>query len=93
MIILESDLGMKCTRCWKHSMVSDDITGERFCRGYGSVIIERIEDSGAEWHSSSIGEHDDMARTGLPTSLAMYDRGLATITGRQDKDSSNTWKI
>jgi transcription initiation factor TFIIB len=88
MILLESDLGMKCSRCGKYSMTSDDITGERFCRGCGSVIIERIEDSGVEWHLSSKGEYNDRARAGSSTSLAMHDMGLATVIGRQDRDSS-----
>jgi transcription initiation factor TFIIB len=88
MVLLESDLGMKCSNCGKYSMISDDITGERFCRGCGSVIIERIEESGAEWHSSSKVEYNDRVRVGSPTSLAIHDMGLATVIGRQDKDSS-----
>ena len=69
-------------------MTSDDVTGEKFCRGCGSVVLERIEDSRAEWRSSSKDEYDNRARTGSPTSLAMHDMGLATIIGRQNKDSS-----
>ncbi|SMH71131.1 transcription initiation factor IIB [Candidatus Nitrosotalea okcheonensis] len=69
-------------------MTSDDVTGEKFCRGCGSVVLERIEDSRAEWHSSSKDEYDNRTRTGSPTSLAMHDMGLATIIGRQNKDSS-----
>ncbi|MDE1813064.1 MAG: transcription initiation factor IIB [Thaumarchaeota archaeon] len=69
-------------------MTSDDVTGEKFCRGCGSVVLERIEDSRAEWRLSLKDEHDDRTRTGSPTSLAMHDMGLATIIGRQNKDSS-----
>ncbi|MDH2907347.1 MAG: transcription initiation factor IIB [Candidatus Nitrosotalea sp.] len=69
-------------------MTSDDVTGEKFCRGCGSVVLERIEDSRAEWRSSSKDEYDNRARTGSPTSLAVHDMGLATIIGRQNKDSS-----
>ncbi|MDE1729099.1 MAG: transcription initiation factor IIB, partial [Thaumarchaeota archaeon] len=79
---------MKCNRCGKYSMTSDDVTGEKFCRGCGSVVLERIEDSRAEWRLSLKDEHDDRTRTGSPTSLAMHDMGLATIIGRQNKDSS-----
>ncbi len=87
MVLLESNLGMKCSRCGKYSMTSDDVTGEKFCRGCGSVVLERIEDSRAEWRSSSKDEYDNRTRTGSPTSLAMHDMGLATIIGRQNKDS------
>lgn len=88
MVLLESNLSMKCSRCGKYSMTSDDVTGEKFCRGCGSVVLERIEDSRAEWRSSSKDEYDNRARTGSPTSLAMHDMGLATVIGRQNKDSS-----
>ncbi|MDE1818751.1 MAG: transcription initiation factor IIB, partial [Thaumarchaeota archaeon] len=88
MVLLESNLGIRCSRCGKYSMTSDDVTGEKFCRGCGSVVLERIEDSRAEWRSSSKDEYDNRARTGSPTSLAMHDMGLATIIGRQNKDSS-----
>jgi len=87
MILLESNLGMKCSHCGKYSIISDDFTGERFCRVCGSVIIERIEDSGDEWHSSLKSEYDNRVRVGSPT-LAIHDMGLATVIGSQNKDSS-----
>ena len=69
-------------------MLTDNTTGERFCGGCGFVISERVEDSGPEWRSFSKEEHEDRSRTGIPTSLAMHDMGLATIIDHANKDVS-----
>jgi len=69
-------------------MLTDNATGERFCGKCGFVISERVEDSGPEWRSFSNDEHEDRSRTGVPTSLAMHDMGLATIIDHANKDSS-----
>jgi len=69
-------------------MLTDNATGERFCGGCGFVISERVEDSGPEWRSFSKDEHEDRSRTGIPTSLAMHDMGLATIIDHANKDVS-----
>lgn len=69
-------------------MLTDNVTGERFCGGCGYVISERVEESGPEWRSFSKDEHDDRSRTGSPISLAMHDMGLATIIGPANKDAT-----
>lgn len=69
-------------------MLTDNVTGERFCGGCGYVISERVEESGPEWRSFSKDEHDDRSRTGSPISLAMHDMGLATIIGHANKDAT-----
>jgi transcription initiation factor TFIIB len=33
-------------------------------------------------------EHKDRSRTGIPSSLAIYDMGLATVIGRDDRDAT-----
>ncbi|MEM0030648.1 MAG: hypothetical protein QXN32_07005, partial [Candidatus Nitrosocaldus sp.] len=43
---------------------------------------------GPEWRAFSKEEHEDRSRTGIPTSLAMHDMGLATVIGPIDKDAS-----
>jgi transcription initiation factor TFIIB len=68
-------------------MVTDTSTGERFCGNCGFVIAEQIEDSGPERHFSK-DERDDKSRSGVPTSLAMHDMGLATIIGALNKDAT-----
>ena len=70
-------------------MVTDNSTGERFCARCGFVINERIDDnSGPERRAFSKEEHEDRARTGLPSSLAVHDMGLATMIGHDDRDST-----
>jgi len=69
-------------------MLTDNATGERFCEKCGYVVSEKTEDSGPEWRSFSNKGGADPTRTGAPTSLAMHDRGLATIINPMNKDSS-----
>lgn len=86
MVLQTLNVGAKCERCGKKSLVTDNVTGERFCSGCGFVISERVEETGPEWRSFSKDESDDRSRTGSPTSLAMHDMGLATIIGHANKD-------
>jgi len=69
-------------------MLTDNVTGERFCSKCGFVISEILQDSGPEWRSFSKDGGTDPTRTGAPTSLAMHDRGLATIINPMNKDAS-----
>ena len=80
--------GNICRRCGKNSMLTDNVTGARFCGKCGYVITETLQDSGPEWRSFSKEGGADPTRTGAPTSLAMHDRGLATIISPMNKDSS-----
>lgn len=80
--------GNICRRCGKNFMLTDNVTGERFCGKCGYVITETLQDSGPEWRSFSKEGGADPTRTGAPTSLAMHDRGLATIINPMNKDSS-----
>src|SRR3712207_2418750 len=80
--------GDRCPRCGRGSMVTDNSSGEMFCGNCGFVVSERIEELGPEWRAFSKEEHEDRSRTGIPTSLAMHDMGLATIIGPVDKDAS-----
>jgi transcription initiation factor TFIIB len=77
-----------CRRCGKKSMLTDDVTGERFCGKCGFVISESSQDTGPEWRSFSKDGGADPTRTGAPTTLAMHDRGLATIINPMNRDSS-----
>ena len=77
-----------CGRCGKKGMLTDNVTGERFCGKCGFVISETLQDSGPEWRSFSKEGGTDPTRTGAPTSLTMHDRGLATIINPLNKDAS-----
>jgi transcription initiation factor TFIIB len=69
-------------------MLTDNVTGERFCGKCGFVVSEKLNDSGPEWRSFSNDGGTDPTRTGAPTSLTMHDMGLATIISPMNKDSS-----
>jgi transcription initiation factor TFIIB len=69
-------------------MVLDTVGGELFCSNCGFVVKEKIEEVGPEWRAFSKEERDDRSRTGVPTSLAMHDMGLATVIGHTGKDAS-----
>ena len=65
-------------------MLTDGSTGEQFCQKCGNVVVERIGDFRSERGSFA----DDSSRTGIPNSLAIHDRGLATSIGSEGKDAS-----
>jgi transcription initiation factor TFIIB len=59
-----------------------------FCSKCGFVATDRIEEEGQEWRSFSKEEGDNRTRTGIPTSLAIHDMGLATIINPLNKDAT-----
>ena len=72
-------------------VITDAESGEIVCSNCGMVISQNIEDTRPEWRSfgSEEGEgNNNRSRTGMPTSLARHDRGLATVIGRTDRDAS-----
>ena len=87
--LINSYLSVLCPLCNKHSnIITDQNSGELICTICGSVIIDNTEATRSEWTSSNIQELDFRDRTGAPTSLAKYDRGLSTVIGKIDKDAS-----
>nr|AIF15966.1 transcription factor TFIIB cyclin-related protein (TFIIB, GTF2B, SUA7, tfb) [uncultured marine thaumarchaeote KM3_72_A09] len=78
----------RCPRCGKGPMVVDTAGGELLCSSCGYVIKDKIEEVGPEWRAFSKEEKDDRSRTGIPSSLAMHDMGLATVIGIEDRDAS-----
>ena len=78
-----------CGRCGKNRMIIDSVTAEKFCEKCGCVLSGTMQDSGPEWRSfSKEGGGTDPARTGAPTSLAIHDKGLATIINPINRDST-----
>ena len=69
-------------------MVTDPESGEIICSHCGQVISEKALETQAEWRAFTADEVNDRSRTGMPTSLARHDKGLATIIGRTNKDAS-----
>jgi transcription initiation factor TFIIB len=86
---------LKCSICSNKGVksaivITDAESGEIICSNCGIVISQNIEDTRPEWRSfgSEGAEGYDRSRTGMPTSLARHDKGLATIIGRTDIDAS-----
>jgi transcription initiation factor TFIIB len=86
---------LKCSICSNKGVksaivITDAESGEIICSNCGIVISQNIEDTRPEWRSfgSEGAEGYDRSRTGMPTSLARHDMGLATIIGRTDIDAS-----
>ena len=70
-------------------IVTDPESGEIICRNCGMVMLDNLQDSRPEWRSFTTDDvNNSRSRTGMPTSLARHDKGLATIIGRANKDAS-----
>lgn len=82
---IESD---QCPRCGKGPIITDSSSGEFLCSACGFVVTERTEAAGSERRAFTLEEHQERARTGIPSSLAVHDMGLATIIGLANKDAS-----
>lgn len=77
-----------CSICNKSQTITDLESGELICSNCGLVISDKIQEIRPEWRAFNTEELNDRSRTGIPTSLARHDMGLATIIGRTDKDAS-----
>ena len=78
-----------CSICSSQDqMVTDPESGEIICSNCGQVISEKALETQAEWRAFTTDEVNNRSRTGMPTSLARHDKGLATIIGRANKDAS-----
>ncbi|MBM3903598.1 MAG: transcription initiation factor IIB [Thaumarchaeota archaeon] len=75
-----------CIRC-KGMLVTDGVTGERFCRTCGYVVDEQIDEIGPERNMVK-DDGVDKTRVGIPTSLAIHDMGLSTVIGTVNKDAT-----
>jgi transcription initiation factor TFIIB len=79
-----------CPICKDHLLIiTDTNSGETICSKCGMIVLDKIQNiNQPEWRAFSNEEHNDRSRTGIPTSLAIYDMGLATVIGRDDRDAA-----
>ena len=80
-----------CSICNNNSgqIITDTESGEIICRNCGMVMLDNVQETRPEWRSFTTDEaNNTRSRTGMPTSLARHDKGLATIIGRTNKDAS-----
>ena len=72
----------KCGSCGKRDFVTDNETGEIFCKKCGYVIPEQVNET------NSIPYNVEECSTGSPTSLAKHDMGLSTVIGSRNTHST-----
>src|ERR671920_1660830 len=71
-------------------LVTDSESGEIICANCGMVMLDNVQESCPEWRTFATTDepNNSRSRTGMPTSLARHDMGLATMIGSEDKDAS-----
>jgi transcription initiation factor TFIIB len=52
------------------------------------LVTEKAQETRAEWNAFNSDDIHLKTRTGAPTSLAKYDRGLSTVIGKINRDAS-----
>ena len=77
----------RCPSCNKNELITDDSSGETFCKICGIVVSEGSEASGPEWRSFA-NDGVDKSRTGAGTSISIHDMGLSTVIGAVNKDAT-----
>ena len=79
-----------CSICNSNTttVITDPVSGETICSNCGVVISDKAQESRPEWRLFTVNQQRDRSTTGIPTSLARHDMGLATIIGRTNRDAS-----
>jgi transcription initiation factor TFIIB len=80
-----------CSICNNDQILVTDLeSGEIICSNCGMVMLDNIEESRPEWRTFTTTDepNNTRIRTGMHTSLARHDMGLATVIGSEDKDAS-----
>jgi transcription initiation factor TFIIB len=76
--------------CKDHLLIiTDPDSGETICSKCGMIVLDKIQNiNQPEWRAFPNDKQEDRSRTGIPTSLAIHDMGLASIIGRTDRDAT-----
>ena len=79
-----------CRICKDHLLIiTDTNSGETICSKCGVIVSDKVQNiHQPEWRAFSNEEHENRSRTGIPSSLAIHDMGLATVIGRADRDAT-----
>jgi transcription initiation factor TFIIB len=67
-------------------MITDVESGEIICNRCGIVVVQYLEDTKKMWYKAEDNTSD--TRNGNPSSLTLYDQGLATKIGNTNRDAS-----
>ena len=78
-----------CPVCNDHLLtITDPDSGETICSKCGMIVLDKIQNiNQPEWRAFSIEEHENRSRTGVPSSLAIHDMGLACVIGKTNRDA------
>ena len=78
-----------CPVCNDHLlMITDPDSGETICSKCGMIVLDKIQNiNQPEWRAFSNEEHENRSRTGIPSSLAIHDMGLACVIGKTNRDA------
>ncbi len=79
---------IQCETCdpSESKMITDVESGEIICNQCGIVVVQDLEDTNKIWHKAEDSTSD--TRNGNPSSLTLYDQGLATLIGNTNRDAS-----
>ncbi|MDE1728128.1 transcription initiation factor IIB [Candidatus Nitrosotalea okcheonensis] len=69
-------------------LVTDNVRGEILCAKCGTILEDRVEDSGSEQKLFTAEDYGNSTRTGLGSALSIHDKGLSTVIGNTDRDAS-----
>jgi transcription initiation factor TFIIB len=87
--LLKQDRALdRCPKCGERLIVTDGTGGELCCSNCGMVLKDKIVETGPEWRHFSEDGKESHSRTGVPTSIAQHDMGLATVIGVSNRDAS-----
>ncbi|WP_228369311.1 transcription initiation factor IIB [Candidatus Nitrososphaera gargensis] len=82
-----------CSACKNEVVVTDHECGEVICSRCG-IVIDRVESPAVQdWRAFSVDEFYRKSRTGAPTSLARYNKGLLTSIGNSKANGLNFNRI
>ena len=79
---------VECSLCNSTLTIFDAEAGEIVCSNCGVVIQDNIESLEKEWRAYTAEALRGKERSGMPTSLAIHDRGLSTYISDSHMDAA-----
>jgi transcription initiation factor TFIIB len=77
-----------CPECNGPHIINDGDLGETICNNCGFVIEQEIAYNGPEWRAFTLKENQSRRRVGQPINFSVYDKGLSTFIGKENRDFS-----
>ena len=84
----EHNSDVECSLCNSTLTIFDAEAGEIVCSNCGVVIQDNIESLEKEWRAYTAEALRGKERSGMPTSLAIHDRGLSTYISDSHVDAA-----